>query len=174
MIAGLTEREYHRRYYYKRRAKLIAVLGDRCVRCGDWEHLEFDHVDPDEKSFDIKDNMTASNPEVLAELLKCQLLCRDCHIEKTRAEAIERGFTHGTWYGWMDKKCQCPDCEAAHRKYNEGRRARRIAEGGGVRGQYGRPANHGEILMYRRGCKCDLCKRANNAYAKTLRDKTAG
>jgi hypothetical protein len=51
-------RVYHRSYYYKRRQKLYDFLGGKCVVCGATEDLEFDHIDPAQKSFDLKDNLT--------------------------------------------------------------------------------------------------------------------
>lgn len=159
-IAGLSSTEYHRRYYYKRRAKLIALLGDSCVWCGSADDLQFDHIDPAQKSFDISNNMTASNPAVQAEIAKCQLLCRDCHIEKTRQAALDAGFTHGSWYGWMRKKCPCDLCEQHKRNFYEIRNAERRANDG--RGAYKRPAGHGEAITYTRGCRCQPCRTANS------------
>ena len=170
MIAGLTSTEYHRRYYHRRRAALIALLGDSCVWCGTDSDLQFDHIDPDQKSFDISDNMTASNPVVVAEIMKCQLLCKSCHLEKSRQAALEIGFVHGGVYGWMKRKCECDMCVRAKREWQDKRNAARRSVGSG-RAEYGRPAEHGEILMYRRGCKCLDCKAANAAYARDLWQK---
>lgn len=102
-------REYHRRYSRKRRGAIIDYLGGKCVECGTAERLEFDHIDPEQKSFDIKANLTLSNPEVREELEKCQLLCYDCHRAKSARE--KEGFTHGTTYGWMKAKCRCQLCK---------------------------------------------------------------
>lgn len=166
MITDYTE--YHRLYYYKRRAKMIAYLGIDCAHCGSQDGLQFDHVDPALKSFNIKDNMTLNNPDVRAELDKCQLLCRPCHEAKTAQE--NAGFTHGTLYGWMKAKCYCDTCHTARRAWHDARNAaRREASGNRQRKPYGRPAEHGDILMYRRGCKCIECKTANAAYARELK-----
>ena len=172
MITDYTE--YHRLYYYKRRAKMIAYLGVSCAHCGSTDRLEFDHVDPALKSFDISDNMTLNNPEVRAELDKCQLLCRPCHEAKTAAEHRAAGFTHGSIYGFMKVRCDCDECTSSKRAWNDERNARRqAASGKGRRLPYGRPASHGEILMYRRGCKCVECKAANAAYARELKARKA-
>ena len=168
MITDYTE--YHRLYYYKRRAKMIAYLGVACAHCGSTDRLEFDHVDPALKSFDISDNMTLNNPKVRAELDKCQLLCRPCHEAKTAAEHRAAGFTHGSIYGFMKVRCDCDECTSAKRAWNDERNARRRGTSGEARRlPYGRPASHGEILMYRRGCKCVECKAANAAYARELK-----
>ena len=166
MITDYTE--YHRLYYYKRRDKMIAYLGVSCAHCGSTDRLEFDHIDPALKSFDISDNMTLNNPEVRAELDKCQLLCRPCHEVKTAAE--NTGITHGTRTGWMKSGCECDECYTSKRAWHDERNAkRREASGKAQRLPYGRPAEHGAILMYRRGCKCELCKAANTAYAQELK-----
>lgn len=172
-IAGLSSTEYHRRYYYKRRAKLIALLGDSCVWCGSEDDLQFDHIDPAQKSFNISHNMTASNPAVRAEVAKCQLLCRDCHIEKTRQAALEAGFTHGSWYGWMHKRCTCEECHASRRAFHDARNAQRRGAGATTRGPYGRETTHGEQLHYKRGCRCVECRAANAAYVRELMARKA-
>jgi len=128
MIAGLPKAEYRKRAYQENRARLVAVLGDSCVRCGTRERLEFDHIDPAKKAFTIKGDMSAADPVVLAELMKCQLLCRECHYAKTREDIFARGFTHGTWYGWNRKKCGCTDCTKARQDYNQRRTAARRAK----------------------------------------------
>lgn len=163
---------YHREYYYQRRARLIAYLGDSCARCESTDSLEFDHIDPDEKSFNISSNMTLSNEGVRAELGKCQLLCNPCHRRKTAGE--NSGWTHGTFYGWMKKKCTCEECGAARGAFYQSRnqrlreeRARAVERGELARtvkkGAYGRPSKCGEKLHYVRGCRCAECRAANAA-----------
>src|SRR5690606_35990877 len=122
-------REYHRNYYQRRRRQpMLDYLGGKCVVCGTTEGLHFDHIDPAKKAFDIKGNLTLSNPEVRAELDKCQLLCKTHHEEKTARE--NSGFTHGTIYAWMRKKCECPDCAKAKRVWYDERNAKRRKPGG--------------------------------------------
>lgn len=157
---------YNRLYYSEvRRPKMIALLGDACVKCGSVDDLHFDHIDPALKSFNIKSNMSPNNPEVRAELAKCQLLCRSCHEAKTARE--NSGFRHGTLYGWMKKRCRCGSCEKARRDFNQARNTTRRGQNGS-RGEYGRPSTHGEQLHYRRGCRCAECRAANTAYARQL------
>jgi hypothetical protein len=127
-------REYHRKYYHeKRRKPMLDYLGGQCVRCGSTEELQFDHIRREDKSFNISTKMTLSDPEVRAELDKCQLLCKDCHQRKTGAEM--EGFTHGTLYAWMKKGCRCEVCEPEWRSWNDERNAKRRKPGGyGPRG----------------------------------------
>lgn len=70
-------------WYQKRKARAIALLGGICVACGSTEDLEFDHVDPPAKSFTITNNLARAWKLVLEELKKCQLLCSQCHDDKT-------------------------------------------------------------------------------------------
>lgn len=109
-------RNYLKRRYDERRGQAIRLLGGQCVVCGATDELEFDHIDHSQKSFDVADRLAQYTWErLLAELVKCQLLCFRCHIDKSSME-----------------RC-------------------------------GRPANqHGTRSMYRKGCRCEPCRQANN------------
>lgn len=115
------EKEYHRQYYYSRRQKLYNYLGGKCVQCESTKNLEFDHIDPSLKSFDIKKNHTIDS--IKNELDKCQLLCNTCHSKKTAKE--NTGITHGSVYAWMKAKCKCEECTSARSKYNQERNLKR-------------------------------------------------
>lgn len=54
--------------------------------CGSTVNLEFDHVDSKDKSFAISRNMSYNFSEIQNEINKCQLLCRQCHIKKSKRE----------------------------------------------------------------------------------------
>lgn len=95
------------------RAMCLSLLGGRCVACAATTGLEVDHVDPAKRSFWPTTDANRSDDAIRAELTKCQLLCRSCHVAKT---IRERGF---------------------------------------------RPAAHGRLAMYNRGCRCERCRRAN-------------
>jgi hypothetical protein len=66
---------------------LIEKLGGKCVECGCTETLEFDHIDPPTKSFNISTGYHKPKEVLEEELSKCQLLCNKCHIEKSRKDA---------------------------------------------------------------------------------------
>lgn len=122
-------REYHRAYYRKRRAKIVEYMGGKCALCGSTDGLEVDHVDRSKKSFSVGDRLTLES--LIEELEKCQLLCGECHKKKTASE--NEGFTHGTMYGWMKKKCRCELCLKARRAWYDERNAkRRKRESGGT------------------------------------------
>ena len=73
-------------YRTNRRLHLIERLGGKCVECGTTKRLQFDHIDPLEKSFDISRKMTAPLKVLYPEIDKCQLLCPKCHLNKTKDE----------------------------------------------------------------------------------------
>ena len=77
--------EGQRKIRKERRQYLEEYLGGKCVRCGVTEKLEFDHITPVNKSYSIGANITCySLEELILEADKCQLLCRPCHIEKSK------------------------------------------------------------------------------------------
>lgn len=103
------ERVYQLARYHKRRAEGIALLGGKCIVCGSTEKLEFDHVDPALKDFDVS-RPSLSRAVWLAELAKCQLLCEEHHDEKHKSTApcgTDARYTRG---------CRCEECRAAHRQ----------------------------------------------------------
>jgi 5-methylcytosine-specific restriction endonuclease McrA len=71
----------------QRHRELIEVLrwvsGGACKLCGDTKALEFDHIDPATKLFQV--TACGRSPEsIVREWEKCMLLCRACHLERTR------------------------------------------------------------------------------------------
>jgi transposase len=78
---------------WRRRVKrtLIQEAGGRCRVCGYDQcaaALQFHHVDPAEKSFELSHNGVARNSALArAEAAKCVLLCANCHAE------VEAGYT---------------------------------------------------------------------------------
>lgn len=79
-------RDYSRNYYHIRKAELIQKLGGKCEICGCTAGLQFDHINPDTKTFSIAKLLSYSKDTVDAELKKCQLLCKSCHLEKSRKD----------------------------------------------------------------------------------------
>ena len=77
-------REYNLQYYKKRRAYLIQELGGKCCVCGSTENLEFDHIISADKEYAIADLITQSPDKLYKEINKCQLLCKSCHIKKSK------------------------------------------------------------------------------------------
>jgi len=70
----------------RRKLELVSRLGGGCSKCGynkNLSALEFHHLDPSTKSIEL-DNRTLSNSSIETiekELLKCILICSNCHSE---------------------------------------------------------------------------------------------
>jgi len=68
---------------YQRHKDFVAEqkIGKQCVRCGecDTDKLIFHHIDPATKLFEIAGSGTPSHKAVLAEIAKCEMLCKHCH-----------------------------------------------------------------------------------------------
>ena len=74
---------YERNRYAERKSLAIEKLGGKCVRCGTTDNLEFDHIDETTKFANMSDIFRMRQELIDAELAKCQLLCHDCHMQKT-------------------------------------------------------------------------------------------
>ena len=108
---GEQKREYQRKWMLARREKAIEYLGGCCVTCGNVEELEFDHVVRELKVHNISQIMSRKWELLQEELDKCQLLCVECHMEKTIRE-MNRS-PHGT-HNRYTCGCRCSDCRLAH------------------------------------------------------------
>ena len=82
-------RQYLIRAVYKRRKKIrqmaVELKGGKCERCGYnrcIEALEFHHINPSRKDFNVSQRgYTRSWERVVKELEKCIMLCANCHRE---------------------------------------------------------------------------------------------
>ncbi len=79
----------------KRLQEMKDKLGNKCVKCGTTKNLQFDHIDPKTKCFNV--NPQDSWEKTLPELYKCQLLCKLCHLEKTAT--VDYGIIMEKKYG---------------------------------------------------------------------------
>tara|TARA_B100000427_G_scaffold288133_1_gene263131 strand:+ start:60 stop:464 length:405 start_codon:yes stop_codon:yes gene_type:complete len=75
----------YKELYHKKINEYKTLLGGKCAICEASENLEFDHIDPKTKSFNPTRYVTGGKPKdlVMEEFKKCQLLCRECHKNKT-------------------------------------------------------------------------------------------
>lgn len=116
--------------YRRRKERIIAFLGGQCALCGATENLQIDHKDHTNKSFTVSSRWAYKWSELIIELKKCQLLCAEHHLEKSRAEgSLSKGWTckphwsHGTVWGYAKHHCRCDLCRSAKsiegRKYRE-------------------------------------------------------
>lgn len=80
----------------KNRRKLIdqIKLSKGCLHCGYKSHavaLDFDHLNPSEKRFNISQYFVfASTKDLMKEIAKCQVLCANCHRVKTQQDLINQ------------------------------------------------------------------------------------
>jgi hypothetical protein len=79
------QREYQRQWMARRKAEYFS--NKNCSTCGRSEQLEIDHIDPSTKlSHKIWSWSKIRREE---ELAKCQVLCKDCHLTKSKKEKIK-------------------------------------------------------------------------------------
>lgn len=86
----LRNQEVKKQRYQQHRQEAIEYLQDKydhigCVGCGSTIRLEFDHIDPSLKECDPAKSFGAKTitQRIWNEIDKCQLLCNDCHKQKT-------------------------------------------------------------------------------------------
>jgi len=107
-------------YRRKRKKELIDLLGGKCVMCGSKNNLEFDHIDKSKKEHKITRILEYSMDRIMQELNKCQLLCKECHLEKTSLNSentLSGPARHGTLHMYRNYKCRCDECKKAASNY---------------------------------------------------------
>ncbi len=109
--------------YQTRRLEFIEYLGGACVRCGTDQGLEFDHINRFSKSFNIAKRMVSMNYEELKlEIDKCQLLCKECHLEKSREAGDMKNVEHGGGNSGK-RNCKCEPCKLKKAEYMKSKKA---------------------------------------------------
>jgi hypothetical protein len=79
---------YQAEYRRKRRDEAVEYLGGTCVVCGTTDRLEINHIDPREKAFNPS-RFWGKLADYWTEIDKCNLLCKDHHVEETRRQYRE-------------------------------------------------------------------------------------
>ena len=108
--------------YNKKRQMCIDLLGGVCVVCGTNKNLEFDHIDRNNVGFRIGANLWKKDSDLIEELKKCQLLCREHHLEKTNFELNRDNRHHGSASMYSNHGCRCIMCTEAWSSYIASRR----------------------------------------------------
>ncbi len=110
-------RVYHMKRYYKQKNIIIDILGGKCIKCGSNKKLEIDHIDRKDKRFSITRLLSHSKESVILETKKCQLLCKECHIQKTIIETGKKPAkgNHGTLSSY--RYCKCDLCRKAKQEW---------------------------------------------------------
>lgn len=73
---------YQKQRWNRYKAKLVLAHGGHCVDCGRNGHpaiFDFHHRDPTQKDFEISRKRCLAYHKILAESMKCDLLCSCCH-----------------------------------------------------------------------------------------------
>jgi len=83
---------------HERRLRIIHAmirLGDMCTLCGERDRnvLQFDHIDPMRKEFELCRQTNMSSGRYLTEVDKCQLLCANCHTLRSKWQTHRRAGT---------------------------------------------------------------------------------
>lgn len=93
--------------------------------CGSAGRFEIDHIDKTTRVYRFPHFFKTRDEIFYAELAKCQILCRDCHMKKSIAE---RGRRYGkgvygtvTYHDHHD--CRCDKCRKANSMHKAQRRA---------------------------------------------------
>lgn len=83
-------RVYMQKRYKQRRDDAINFLGGKCVDCGRTTELEFDHVDPKLKSYNMGEIFAGKRKDIMwDEVKKCVLRCIACHVHVTMFQKLQ-------------------------------------------------------------------------------------
>jgi hypothetical protein len=76
---------YVAQFRNNRKEKAVKLLGGKCCKCGYdkcLKALQFHHIDPNKKNFEISSSSSKVSWNVIEkELKKCILVCANCHAE---------------------------------------------------------------------------------------------
>jgi hypothetical protein len=122
-------KKYMNDLYQRKRIKIIEYLGGKCNECGSTNDLHVDHKDHTKKSFSLAKCWSYSWSILIEELKKCQLLCEECHLNKTKSEGslaktrtTKPRFIHGSYWTYHKHKCRCEKCIIGHQTHLQMRR----------------------------------------------------
>lgn len=183
-------REKQANSYRKFRKWALDFLGGKCLVCGSTEDLHIDHIDPKQKEYKISQLHSHKKEKQIRELNKCQILCKEHHIEKTLLMRDNKyNFSineniHGSGYMYVVKGCRCLRCSAWHYLYKKKRvqykdvlTSDHLIEYENRQRKYLKDIVHGTRGGYlkegRLGLdRCDACKAANTRYHQELKRKS--
>lgn len=112
----------HRAKHFRniRRIYAFNYLGNKCNKCGIKNvKLEFDHINKNNCNFRIAVGLEFGLDKLNEELDKCQLLCRNCHMDKTLSESDRHRTTHGELGMYTNYGCRCVECKKVWNAYNK-------------------------------------------------------
>lgn len=123
--------EHVKRWRKATKARMVAAMGGKCQCCGYdrcHESLDFHHIDPNEKELPL--GSIRANPrswlQIVHELKKCILVCRNCHGEihyGHRTLPIEYAKFDESFVEYKNHPALCDECptcgspKPAHHRY---------------------------------------------------------
>ena len=149
--------------YQEKRSEVIGWLGGKCAKCGSLSDLEIDHIDHNEKSFDISKMIKMTIDRLAPELVKCQVLCEKCHKYKSIIESGKIPLSedrHGTISMYTGGKCRCDLCKKEHLRHITERR-KKLGLAVGSKPRTGLVHGTANAYAYYK-CRCDTCKKNHN------------
>lgn len=96
--------------------------GKTCTYCGSCDNLTVDHIDPSGKDPALRGHGASKNiwlmayPRMLAELAKCQPLCKTCHYAKSGREKTRTHHRCGRELSVMPSGKRCAYCDNERRR----------------------------------------------------------
>lgn len=94
--------------------------GRPCIDCNQLWHfcqLDFDHIDPSTKKFELWDLGTQSLSVIQLEIEKCELVCANCHRERTQSkfglikiDALPANARYSSFINELKSNKPCVDC----------------------------------------------------------------
>jgi len=96
--------------YEDLKQELVTFKGDKCALCEKQYHISiysFHHTGKEHKDFNLADRRHSPMAEVLRELKKCILVCRNCHAEIHEYMKRQEGYSNkisGNSELWNDNK----------------------------------------------------------------------
>ena len=108
-----SQREYNYILNYAKRWRVHQMFGGKCQKCNDdvfW-HLCLHHTNPEEKKF-APSVLLANEPWSIieTEILKCELLCYNCHRETHKFETLSRMQLKKKHILEQIHKFECEEC----------------------------------------------------------------
>lgn len=119
----IKQAEYQKKWIRKRREEFFA---DKCCEsCLTTENLQLDHIDPKKKLYSNSHAIWSYSKEKRdKELSKCQILCEECHKEKTAYDMKYGYCKHGVYVG-TKKHANRANCNRCRREHRDDMRKRR-------------------------------------------------
>lgn len=110
-----TQRKFQRLRVARIRKEWMSANGP-CVKCGSDDRLEVDHIVGELK---VSHRVWSwSEVRRSAELSKCQVLCHECHLKKSRVSGQQPpARQHGNRLKYEVDGCRCALCRAAHTEF---------------------------------------------------------